>query len=148
MQLHIVGFLYILKGMKIPPPPLNNNKNGYFHSNFDHLKNSYMYKQKAQECFLFLYLSAIMVQIQSVLRSFIIIRIILFFADLFFNSKSIFLSLQIIVHGTTESTQALSDYCKNTQGFIQGHIFTPAIGEVVDATRERHIYQVSPDYQN
>ncbi|KAL5009373.1 hypothetical protein ScPMuIL_014954 [Solemya velum] len=48
----------------------------------------------------------------------------------------------IIVRGTKESTQALSDYCKNTQGFIQGQIFTPAIGEVVDATRERHIYQV------
>ncbi|XP_060555652.1 cleavage and polyadenylation specificity factor subunit 2-like [Ruditapes philippinarum] len=48
----------------------------------------------------------------------------------------------ILVHGSEEATQSLAEYCRNTQGMIQGNVFTPKIGETVDATTESHIFQV------
>jgi cleavage and polyadenylation specificity factor subunit 2 len=50
---------------------------------------------------------------------------------------------QILVHGSEEATQSLAEYCRNTQGMIQGNVFTPKIGETVDATTESHIFQVN-----
>uniref|UniRef100_A0A2R5LLA6 Cleavage and polyadenylation specificity factor subunit 2 n=2 Tax=Ornithodoros turicata TaxID=34597 RepID=A0A2R5LLA6_9ACAR len=47
----------------------------------------------------------------------------------------------ILVHGTLEATEALANYCL-TSGAVQGRVFTPKVGEVVDATTESHIYQV------
>lgn len=48
----------------------------------------------------------------------------------------------ILVHGTEEATKSLAEYCRNTPGMIQGNVFTPKIGETVDATTESHIFQV------
>jgi hypothetical protein len=42
----------------------------------------------------------------------------------------------------TEATEALSEYCRKNEGVVQGKIFLPHIGEVVDVTRESHIFQV------
>ena len=50
-------------------------------------------------------------------------------------------SVQILVRGTTESTNALSEYCQN-HAVVDGKVFTPHVGEIVDATTESHIYQV------
>lgn len=49
----------------------------------------------------------------------------------------------IIVHGPPESTRHLADYCRNTPGCVLGRVFTPKVGEVVDATIESHIFQVT-----
>ncbi|XP_053394070.1 cleavage and polyadenylation specificity factor subunit 2-like [Mercenaria mercenaria] len=48
----------------------------------------------------------------------------------------------ILVHGSEEATQSLAEYCRNTPGMIQGNVFTPNVGETVDATTESHIFQV------
>lgn len=48
----------------------------------------------------------------------------------------------ILVHGSEEATQSLAEYCRNTPGMVQGQVFTPRVGEVVDATTESHIFQV------
>ncbi|KAL4238067.1 cleavage and polyadenylation specificity factor subunit 2 [Mactra antiquata] len=48
----------------------------------------------------------------------------------------------ILVHGSEEATQSLAEYCNNTSGMIQGRVFTPYIGETIDATTESHIFQV------
>lgn len=47
----------------------------------------------------------------------------------------------IIVRGSTDATETLASYC--TSGAVQGKVFTPHLLEVVDATTESHIYQVS-----
>lgn len=47
----------------------------------------------------------------------------------------------IIVRGTTDATETLAAYC--TSGVVQGKVFTPNLYEIVDATTESHIYQVS-----
>lgn len=48
----------------------------------------------------------------------------------------------VLIHGTEEATDSLADYCRSTAGLVQGSVFTPSIGEVIDATTESHIYQV------
>ncbi|KHJ48938.1 cleavage and polyadenylation specificity factor subunit 2 family protein [Trichuris suis] len=48
----------------------------------------------------------------------------------------------IIVHGNPESTELLADYCRKSLGLPKEKVFTPKLGEVVDATIESHIYQV------
>uniref|UniRef100_A0A914CJ17 Cleavage and polyadenylation specificity factor subunit 2 n=1 Tax=Acrobeloides nanus TaxID=290746 RepID=A0A914CJ17_9BILA len=48
----------------------------------------------------------------------------------------------IIVHGKTDATLHLKQYCEQNQ-VVQGKIFTPTLGEVVDATIESHIFQVT-----
>ncbi|KAH9515463.1 cleavage and polyadenylation specificity factor subunit 2 [Bulinus truncatus] len=45
----------------------------------------------------------------------------------------------ILIHGPEESTLSLGDYCKT---FVEGNVFCPRVGDVIDATTERHIYQV------
>ncbi|XP_071079968.1 cleavage and polyadenylation specificity factor subunit 2-like [Haliotis cracherodii] len=47
----------------------------------------------------------------------------------------------VLVRGSSEATDALADYCKS-QSIVQGNIFTPRVGEVIDATTESHIYQL------
>ncbi|XP_059147975.1 cleavage and polyadenylation specificity factor subunit 2-like [Physella acuta] len=47
----------------------------------------------------------------------------------------------ILIHGPEEATLALGDYCQ-TSGFVEGSVYCPNIGDVIDATTERHIYQV------
>ena len=63
-------------------------------------------------------------------------------------SRSLFMkhdylgTVQVLVHGTEKATQGLVDYCRTTRDLVQGQIFTPHLNEVVDATKESHIYQV------
>ena len=49
---------------------------------------------------------------------------------------------QVLVHGTAEATDSLADFCRSTSGMVQGKVFTPKVGELVDATTESHIFQV------
>ncbi|VDP06542.1 unnamed protein product [Soboliphyme baturini] len=49
----------------------------------------------------------------------------------------------VIVHALPEATRHLADYCRNTLSLVQGKVFTPRVGEVIDATIESHIYQVT-----
>lgn len=51
---------------------------------------------------------------------------------------------KIIVHGDEASTIELSNHCMKSQ--IE-KIFTPRVGEVVDATNETQIYQVTAIWQ-
>ncbi|CAI4229272.1 unnamed protein product [Auanema sp. JU1783] len=48
----------------------------------------------------------------------------------------------IIVHGSNEDTRTLAQYAHDND-IVQGKIFTPRLGEIVDATVESHIFQVS-----
>ncbi|VDK54435.1 unnamed protein product [Anisakis simplex] len=48
----------------------------------------------------------------------------------------------IIVHGSSSATRHLAQYASEN-GIVQGKIFTPRLGEIVDATIESHIYQVT-----
>lgn len=48
----------------------------------------------------------------------------------------------IIVHGSPAATRHLAQYCEENN-IVQGKIFTPRLGEIVDATIESHIYQVT-----
>eukprot|EP00112_Aurelia_sp_Birch-Aquarium-sp1_P022238 Seg62.8 transcript_id=Seg62.8/GoldUCD/mRNA.D3Y31 product="Cleavage and polyadenylation specificity factor subunit 2" protein_id=Seg62.8/GoldUCD/D3Y31 len=48
----------------------------------------------------------------------------------------------ILIHGTEKATQHLMEHCKKNLGMNSDNIFTPYIGETIDATRESHIYQV------
>ncbi|KAL3098020.1 hypothetical protein niasHT_027565 [Heterodera trifolii] len=48
----------------------------------------------------------------------------------------------VIVHGTAAATRHLAQYCQEQQ-IVQGKIFTPSLGEVIDATIESHIFQVT-----
>lgn len=45
-----------------------------------------------------------------------------------------------VVHGTPENTEIIAKHCREN---INARVFTPQRGEVVDATSETHIYQVS-----
>ncbi|BFZ11972.1 hypothetical protein BsWGS_15011 [Bradybaena similaris] len=47
----------------------------------------------------------------------------------------------ILIHGADEATRSLGEYCQTT-GFVEGNVFCPNIGDIIDATTERHIYQV------
>ena len=47
----------------------------------------------------------------------------------------------ILVHGTEEATRSLGEYCQKG-GFVERNVYCPNIGDVIDATTERHIYQV------
>ncbi|CAG5133239.1 unnamed protein product, partial [Candidula unifasciata] len=47
----------------------------------------------------------------------------------------------ILIHGSDEATKALGEYCQ-TAGFVEGNVYCPNIGDIIDATTERHIYQV------
>lgn len=46
----------------------------------------------------------------------------------------------IVVRGSPASTKAIEEHCRVNVG---ARVFTPAKGEIVDATTETHIYQVS-----
>lgn len=48
----------------------------------------------------------------------------------------------VLIHGTAEATDSLADFCRSTSGMVQGKVFTPKVGELVDATTESHIFQV------
>ncbi|RUS90562.1 hypothetical protein EGW08_001650 [Elysia chlorotica] len=47
----------------------------------------------------------------------------------------------ILVHGSEEATRSLGEFCQ-AAGFVEGNVYCPNIGDVIDATTERHIYQV------
>ncbi|ETN79077.1 RNA-metabolizing metallo-beta-lactamase [Necator americanus] len=47
----------------------------------------------------------------------------------------------ILVHGSGQSTRHLAQHCYDNN-IAQGHIFTPSVGEVVDATVASHIYRI------
>lgn len=47
----------------------------------------------------------------------------------------------IIVHGNEKSTNEMQEYCQKQQ-IVQDRIFTPRLGEVVNATLETQIYNV------
>ncbi|PVD25584.1 hypothetical protein C0Q70_13242 [Pomacea canaliculata] len=47
----------------------------------------------------------------------------------------------VLIHGPEEATSSLADYC-HTANAVQGRVFCPSVGDVIDATTERHIYQV------
>ncbi|KAK3802172.1 hypothetical protein RRG08_050058 [Elysia crispata] len=47
----------------------------------------------------------------------------------------------ILVHGSEEATRSLGEYCQ-ASGFVEGSVYCPNIGDLIDATTERHIYQV------
>lgn len=47
----------------------------------------------------------------------------------------------VLIHGTEEATSSLEEFCRTT-GVVQGNVFCPSVGDVIDATTERHIYQV------
>ncbi|KAH7697660.1 hypothetical protein AAVH_35256 [Aphelenchoides avenae] len=48
----------------------------------------------------------------------------------------------VIVHGSPANTRDLAEYCEQNQ-IVQGKIFTPTLGEVIDATTESAIFQVT-----
>uniref|UniRef100_A0A915EET8 Cleavage and polyadenylation specificity factor subunit 2 n=1 Tax=Ditylenchus dipsaci TaxID=166011 RepID=A0A915EET8_9BILA len=48
----------------------------------------------------------------------------------------------VIVHGSPAATRHLADYCKQNN-IVQGKIFTPTLGDCVDATIESHIFSVT-----
>lgn len=48
----------------------------------------------------------------------------------------------VIVHGSAPATRHLAEYCRQNN-VVQGKIFTPMLGDVVDATIESHIFQVT-----
>ena len=47
----------------------------------------------------------------------------------------------ILIHGTQDCIEQLEKYCTSRQ-IVQGRIFSPHVGEIVDATTERNLYQV------
>ena len=47
----------------------------------------------------------------------------------------------IFIHGTQDCIEQLEKYC-TTRQIVQGRIFAPRVGEIVDATTERNLYQV------
>ena len=48
------------------------------------------------------------------------------------------------MHGSAAATRHLADYCQSQQNnVVTGKIFTPTLGEVIDATIESHIFQVT-----
>ena len=53
-----------------------------------------------------------------------------------------FFVFQVLIHGTAEATDSLAEFCRSTAGMVKGKVFTPKVGELVDATTESHIFQV------
>jgi hypothetical protein len=51
-------------------------------------------------------------------------------------------SFKIIVHGKEKPTKEMEEFCKRQQ-IVQDRIFTPKIGEIVNATLETQIYSVN-----
>ncbi|CAF3339884.1 unnamed protein product [Rotaria socialis] len=47
----------------------------------------------------------------------------------------------IFIHGTQDCIEQLEKYCTVKQ-IVQGRIFSPRVGEIVDATTERNLYQI------
>ena len=47
----------------------------------------------------------------------------------------------ILIHGTQDCIEQLEKYC-TTRQIVQGRIFSPHVGEIVDATTERNLYQI------
>ncbi|KAH9516014.1 cleavage and polyadenylation specificity factor subunit 2 [Dermatophagoides farinae] len=47
----------------------------------------------------------------------------------------------VLVRGLTDKANSFASYCQNND-CVPGKIFTPKISELVDATTERHIYQI------
>nr|KAG5700899.1 hypothetical protein BaRGS_012306 [Batillaria attramentaria] len=47
----------------------------------------------------------------------------------------------VLIHGTEEATSSLAEYC-HSSGVVQGNVFCPSVGDFIDATTERQIYQV------
>ncbi|CAF1318906.1 unnamed protein product [Rotaria sordida] len=47
----------------------------------------------------------------------------------------------IFIHGTQDCIEQLEKYC-TTRQIVQGRIFSPHVGEIVDATTERNLYQI------
>ncbi|CAF1601439.1 unnamed protein product, partial [Adineta ricciae] len=47
----------------------------------------------------------------------------------------------ILIHGTQDCIEQLEKYCTAKQ-IVQGRIFAPRVGEIVDATTERNLYQI------
>ena len=63
----------------------------------------------------------------------------------FFSALTESLSIsprQVIVHGTSDASNHLMEFSKSSLGLPGDKVFAPQIGEHVDATTERHIYQV------
>lgn len=52
----------------------------------------------------------------------------------------------ILIHGTQDCIDQLERYC-TTKQIVQGRIFSPRVGETVDATTERNLYQVTTDHR-
>ncbi|KAK3733495.1 hypothetical protein QZH41_019405, partial [Actinostola sp. cb2023] len=48
----------------------------------------------------------------------------------------------ILIHGDSESTEHLAEYCLTNTSIQVSQVFIPLPGETVEATGERHIYQV------
>ncbi|CAF1481416.1 unnamed protein product, partial [Adineta steineri] len=47
----------------------------------------------------------------------------------------------ILIHSTQDCIEQLEKYC-TTRQIVQGKIFAPCVGEIVDATTERNLYQI------
>ncbi|KIH66261.1 metallo-beta-lactamase domain protein [Ancylostoma duodenale] len=47
----------------------------------------------------------------------------------------------ILVHGSAQATRHLAQHCYDNN-IAQGHIFTPSVGDIVDATVASHIYRI------
>ena len=52
------------------------------------------------------------------------------------------LSAQILIHGPPEATNHLREFALSSLGVAKGKLFTPRVGDCVDASTETHIYQV------
>ncbi|XP_014768570.1 cleavage and polyadenylation specificity factor subunit 2 [Octopus bimaculoides] len=48
----------------------------------------------------------------------------------------------ILIHGRPDPTESLEEFCLSSGCLSQTRIFAPHVGDIVDATRESHIYQV------
>jgi len=48
----------------------------------------------------------------------------------------------VIVHGTPDASHHLADFCKGNTDMGVKEVYVPRLGECIDATSERHIYQV------
>ncbi|CAF1052808.1 unnamed protein product [Brachionus calyciflorus] len=48
----------------------------------------------------------------------------------------------VLIHGSEKSTKEMRDFCQKQQIVQEGRIFTPKIGEIVNATFETQIYNV------
>ncbi|KRY38524.1 Cleavage and polyadenylation specificity factor subunit 2 [Trichinella spiralis] len=48
----------------------------------------------------------------------------------------------ILVHGMAEQTEKLANYCRKSLNMAEDKVFTPRLGDLVDATIESHMYQL------